>query len=156
MPFADIMGRVAIVTGGAGSLGKGVTQVLREAGATVVVVDAHAKALDEMRHETQHSHLDMQIQIVADLTNEADAQRVVDETMTAHGRIEIVCNLVGGYAGGTNVVDTEVSHLADTDRQKPHYCLFDEPCGDSRDDGGRIRTHHQHFLSCSADHSRWL
>ena len=44
----------------------------------------------------------------ADVTDEADVQRVVDEAIRTHGRIDALINLVGGFAMG-RVVETDVA-----------------------------------------------
>src|SRR3990172_1748891 len=45
--------------------------------------------------------------VVADVTQEADAERIVSETLDAHGRLDIIINAVGGGAG-KGLFDAEV------------------------------------------------
>jgi len=77
-------GRVAIVTGAAQGIGRAIADKLKEEGAQLVVTDIQgdkvaetAKALDA--HAVQ-----------ADISSEADAQKIVDETLAKHGRVDVL------------------------------------------------------------------
>jgi NAD(P)-dependent dehydrogenase (short-subunit alcohol dehydrogenase family) len=75
-------GRVAIVTGGAQGIGRAIADGLAREGAEVVIVDLNPPE-DGIR---------------ADVADEADVQRMVDETVKRHGRLDILVNNAGLYA----------------------------------------------------------
>jgi 3-oxoacyl-[acyl-carrier protein] reductase len=90
--------KVAIVTGGGRGLGKVYCLRMAEEGAKVVVADI----LDREAEETV-SGIKMKggnaVAIKADVTSEADTQRMAEETVNKFGRIDILVNSAGYYYG---------------------------------------------------------
>jgi NAD(P)-dependent dehydrogenase (short-subunit alcohol dehydrogenase family) len=89
-------GKVVVITGGSGALGQTVTPVCVHAGARVITVD-----------RTIPSNVAGWTALQADVTDEADVQRVVREVIQSHGRLDVLINLVGGFAMGP-LADTDV------------------------------------------------
>lgn len=88
----DLSGRVAIITGGAGLLGRQHAAAIAEAGGHVVIADLPAADSATCAAElTQQSGVEA-IGITADITAKADVTRMVDETVGAFGRIDILIN----------------------------------------------------------------
>jgi NAD(P)-dependent dehydrogenase (short-subunit alcohol dehydrogenase family) len=85
-----IQGKVVVVAGGTGGLGRIVTPWLSQAGATVAVVD---------RGPAQGGS-QVQNLFVADVTNETEVARVLTDIVNALGRLDVLINLVGGFASG--------------------------------------------------------
>jgi len=75
-------GKVAIVTGAAQGIGKAIARGLEDEGATVVVGDLSPPEGG----------------IRADVSSETDVARMVDETLSRHGRIDVLVNNAGLYA----------------------------------------------------------
>jgi len=88
----DLSGRVAIVTGGAGLLGKQHAAVLADAGAHVVIVDLALDAACRTAQEVTTEHGVEALGVQADVTVKADVDRMVDATMQKFGRIDILIN----------------------------------------------------------------
>jgi NAD(P)-dependent dehydrogenase (short-subunit alcohol dehydrogenase family) len=86
-PF-DLSGKVAIVTGGAGTLGKHFCIGLANAGANVVVVDRHQEAAAEIAAGLKGDPL----AYAADITDESALSALVDRVHTQYGRIDILHN----------------------------------------------------------------
>jgi gluconate 5-dehydrogenase len=94
----DLDGRVALVTGGGGGIGAPIAQALGQAGALVAVTGRNAKPL-QAAVERVESAGSKGLAVTGDATNEADAERMVRETIDRFGRIDILVNAVGGGAG---------------------------------------------------------
>jgi len=89
--LTDLNDRVILVTGGTGSLGRGVLAALRDAGATVIST-AHrpvAESIDGVEIE------------VADLMEPDQVDPLVERIIARHERIDGLVCLVGGFRGGT-------------------------------------------------------
>lgn len=85
----DLAGRKAIVTGGAGGLGRGIAAALRDAGATVELWDAHLARLGEAAAELGVG------QRQVDITEAAAVDAAAAAAFAAHGRIDILVNNAG-------------------------------------------------------------
>jgi NAD(P)-dependent dehydrogenase (short-subunit alcohol dehydrogenase family) len=92
----DLTGRVAVVTGGAGLLGKEFCRALAEAGATVVVADLNAQAAAAVAKTTQaesrHPEGFRCLGIQTDVTDPQSVKRMVETTLDAFGRLDILVN----------------------------------------------------------------
>ena len=84
-------GKVAIVTGAAQGIGRAIAQGLSAAGARIVVADVHEA--DEAAASFRDG-----LGITADVANEDDVHRLVDEVVDRCGRIDILVNNAGVYA----------------------------------------------------------
>jgi gluconate 5-dehydrogenase len=91
-------GRVAIVTGGTGGIGSRLSEALARVGARVVVHgrdEARASAIvQRLRDEGAES-----LFVRGDLTRRAEADRLIQEALSAFGRVDLIVNTVGGGAG---------------------------------------------------------
>jgi gluconate 5-dehydrogenase len=90
----DLSGRVAIVTGGSRGLGQEMAEGLAEAGASLMLCARREEWLtptvDEMRKG------DVRVEgMVCDVSQADQVQAVVDKTMAAFGRIDILINNAG-------------------------------------------------------------
>jgi NAD(P)-dependent dehydrogenase (short-subunit alcohol dehydrogenase family) len=94
----NLDGKVVIVTGGSGALGGTVVPAFIAAGARVVTA-----ARDPASTSTK-DHVVMK----ADVANEADCRRLVEEVIKREGRIDALANLVGGFASG-RVAETDAA-----------------------------------------------
>jgi len=87
----NLTGRVAIVTGGPGLLGKEFCRTLAEAGATVVVADLNANGVNELTTTliTAGYHA---MGVATDITQPESVRSLVDETLAVYGRLDILVN----------------------------------------------------------------
>jgi len=91
----DLTGRIAIVTGASRGIGETLAHGLADRGATVVVnyqsaADRAAKVVADIEAAGGHA-----IAIRADVSVEADADRLIAETVAAFGRVDILINNAG-------------------------------------------------------------
>lgn len=97
MESASLQGKVAIVTGGGRGLGRAMALGLARAGASVVI--SAARQTDEIRTVADDINAMLGARRVlalqADVTQEADCVRLVDETIAAFGGPHILVNNAG-------------------------------------------------------------
>ncbi|HEV7499628.1 MAG TPA: SDR family NAD(P)-dependent oxidoreductase [Vicinamibacteria bacterium] len=93
----DFRGKVAIVTGAAQGLGRGIAARFAEAGAAVVVhYRGHAEEAEAVaRHITGLGGA--ALAVAADLTRAEDAARLVARTVEGFGRLDVLVNNAGAY-----------------------------------------------------------
>ena len=97
--MSNLEGKVALITGAKGGLGSAVTKAFLDAGATVAGVSRSIQNTD-FAHPRFYA-------IPAELTSSAEAKTVVDAVISRSGHIDILAHLVGAFAGGSSVADTD-------------------------------------------------
>jgi NAD(P)-dependent dehydrogenase (short-subunit alcohol dehydrogenase family) len=102
----EFAGKVAVVTGAAGNLGRAVSKRFADGGARLVLVDRSADRLNTLAVELGAECL---IQ-TTDLGDLAAVDALVSEIESHYSQIDILAHTVGGYASGQPVhaVDLEV------------------------------------------------
>ena len=89
-----LKGKAALVTGGAGGIGRAIALALATRGAEVVVVDIAADRTERVRAELQALGA-KGLGLVADLTSRTDVERAVAETIAQFGQLDILVNNAG-------------------------------------------------------------
>jgi gluconate 5-dehydrogenase len=90
--------RVAVIPGGSGGIGSAMSEAFAGAGAKVVVVGRTLETAEAAVERVRAAGSDG-LAIAADVTDEAEVERVVGATIERFGRIDILVNAVGGGAG---------------------------------------------------------
>jgi NAD(P)-dependent dehydrogenase (short-subunit alcohol dehydrogenase family) len=101
--MANLNGKIALITGAKGGLGSAVTNAYLEAGARVIGASRSIKASD-----FNHPNFSA---LPAELSTLDAAQRAVASTIAQFGRIDVLAHVLGGFAGGQTVVDTDDATL---------------------------------------------
>jgi NAD(P)-dependent dehydrogenase (short-subunit alcohol dehydrogenase family) len=91
----DLSGKVALVTGGSMGLGLTFSDTLAEAGAEVALTARSAELLEDNARGLRERHGRRVTCHAGDVTEVADVQRVIAETLDQHGRIDILVNNAG-------------------------------------------------------------
>src|ERR1700675_3255103 len=91
--------KVVLVTGADGGLGKFVTQAFLDAGATVIGTSRKIQ-----QSAFQGSRF---VALPAEISSRASAQVVVNQVIARCGKLDVLAHTVGGFAGGTNIADTD-------------------------------------------------
>ena len=94
----SLQGRVALIPGGGGGIGSALAEALAGAGARVAVAGRTAETCGATVERIRGAGSEG-LAITADVTNEADCDRMVAETIEHFGRLDILVNAVGGGAG---------------------------------------------------------
>jgi NAD(P)-dependent dehydrogenase (short-subunit alcohol dehydrogenase family) len=95
--------KVVLITGARGGLGNSVTTAFLDAGAVVI---GSSQSIDN--HDFPHPAFSA---IPADLSRSGNALDLVNTVATRHGRIDGLVHLIGGFAGGQPVAETEDATL---------------------------------------------
>ncbi len=101
----SIKGKVAVVTGAVGNLGRAVTAAFAAQGARVALVDLDATALEAARNELS-PETDAAV-FAADLIEPSSVADMVERVSAHFGRIDILANIAGGFTMGPPVHETE-------------------------------------------------
>ncbi len=94
----EIEGAVAVVTGGAGGIGKGIVRALLAGGATVVIADIEEPVLDETVAEL--SSLGAVSGVTTNVSDEGSVAALADHVFETHGRCNLLFNNAGVTSGG--------------------------------------------------------
>jgi NAD(P)-dependent dehydrogenase (short-subunit alcohol dehydrogenase family) len=91
--------KITIVTGAKGGLGTYVTESFLAAGAKVIGVSRSIQATD-------FGHPGF-VAVPAELSSGAAAHKLTDEVVARFGRIDALVHVMGGFAGGQSVAETD-------------------------------------------------
>ena len=103
-------GKVAIVTGAARGIGKGMATALGKAGAAVTITDIRQDVLDQTSAEFDQLGI-QHVAIVADGTKDADVENAVQKTVEAFGRIDVLINNAQTAVTNVNIEDQSVEDV---------------------------------------------
>jgi NAD(P)-dependent dehydrogenase (short-subunit alcohol dehydrogenase family) len=95
----DVEHQVVVVTGAAGALGRAVVAAFEARGAAVVLVDTTQAALERAFGAESGRRLFAP----ADLLDPAAAREVAERAIRRCGRIDVLCNVAGGFVMGEAV-----------------------------------------------------
>jgi NAD(P)-dependent dehydrogenase (short-subunit alcohol dehydrogenase family) len=94
----DLRGRVAVVTGGASGIGKGLSQALLDEGVKLVIADVEKARLDEAVDELRARG---EVRgVVADVAKFESVEGLADEVFGAYGACHLLFNNAGVTSGG--------------------------------------------------------
>jgi NAD(P)-dependent dehydrogenase (short-subunit alcohol dehydrogenase family) len=97
--------KVAIITGGTGALGRAVVSAFLQEGAKVActyIIDEELKGFSSIIEHRKSNVLF----IKANVTKEEEVKKTIQETLEGFGRIDILVNVVGGFAYA-KILDTD-------------------------------------------------
>ena len=84
-----MVGRVAVVTGGASGIGYALARAMSREGASVVIADVEQPALDRAAAELGA------VGVLTDVSRAAEVERLAEEVIGRHGRVDLVVNNAG-------------------------------------------------------------
>jgi NAD(P)-dependent dehydrogenase (short-subunit alcohol dehydrogenase family) len=95
----EFSGRTVVVTGAAGNLGRAVAAAFAGRGASLVLLDRRAEDLAAAFGEAGGERLPL----AADLLDRTSTEKAVEAAVGRFGRIDVLCNLAGGFHMGEPV-----------------------------------------------------
>jgi len=121
--------KVAIVAGGGQGIGEGIVKCLAEEGANVAVVDVNGDNAKKVAGDVKSMGREA-LPVVADLTNDDEVGRTVQDALELFGKIDILVNNVGGVSRETMEL-MQQSRAASGDAPLPEFMSFNSEVWDS-------------------------
>jgi 3-oxoacyl-[acyl-carrier protein] reductase len=100
--------QVAVVTGAARGIGRGIASVLAAEGARVVLCDVNAQPAEQTATELRVQGLDV-VALTTDVTDRSSVEAMAERVLAEHGRIDIVAANAGIYP------NTELAAIEDAE-----------------------------------------
>src|SRR5260370_37706063 len=91
----DIAGKVVFVTGAGRGIGKGIAQVLAEAGADIAINALTTKYVEGTAREIAAASGRRGVAIIADVTKPDEVRRAIEQGLATVGRIDVLVNALG-------------------------------------------------------------
>jgi NAD(P)-dependent dehydrogenase (short-subunit alcohol dehydrogenase family) len=108
----EFKGRVAVVTGAASGIGRGLAERFGAEGMKVVLGDIEEQALRQAEAEMREKGVDV-IGVVTDVSRPEQVENLAQQTLNAFGGVHIVCNNAGVVGGSGGFGRTWESTLKD-------------------------------------------
>jgi NAD(P)-dependent dehydrogenase (short-subunit alcohol dehydrogenase family) len=103
---ARFSGTLALIAGGTGALGRAVSVGFLKDGAKVAVTYRGQREFDDLKRIAGSDTFSLQGQPL-DVTDETAMDRFVQGVVAEHGRLDVVVNTVGAYAGGVKLWEVD-------------------------------------------------
>jgi NAD(P)-dependent dehydrogenase (short-subunit alcohol dehydrogenase family) len=97
--MSEFKDKISIVTGAASGIGQAISQALGDDGAVVIIADVNLEGAQKVAAAIQRKGGRAEATEL-DVTSAEDVQRVIDETVAKHGRLDLIFNNAGVAAGG--------------------------------------------------------
>jgi NAD(P)-dependent dehydrogenase (short-subunit alcohol dehydrogenase family) len=100
--------KVAVVTGGASGIGRGLAERFGEEGMKVVLADVEEGALRQAEAEFREKGVDV-LGVQTDVSKPEDIEKLAQQTLNAFGGVHIVCNNAGVAGAWGNTWDNTLA-----------------------------------------------
>src|SRR5580704_12556246 len=91
----DVTGKVVLITGAGRGIGKGIAQVLAEAGADIALNALTPRYVEGVAAEIAAASGRRVVPVVADVTKADGVGRAIDQVLGVFGRIDVLVNALG-------------------------------------------------------------
>lgn len=127
MSLFDLSGKVAVITGSSRGIGRAIAERMAEQGAKVVISSRKLPACEEVANAINARHgAGSAIAVAASISSKPDLQNLVQETMQAFGRIDIlVCNAASNpyYGPMSGIEDEQFRKILDNNVIANHWLI---------------------------------
>jgi len=132
-PEYDVTGKVVLVTGAGRGIGKGIAQVLAEAGADIALNALTPKYVEATAAAIASASGRRVVPVIADVTKPDSVRRAIDSVLSTFGRIDVLVNALGdsirkplvalpGKEGAPGVSDEELQFIMDINLTEALLC----------------------------------
>ena len=127
MSLFDLTGKVAIITGSSRGIGRAIAEAMADQGARVVISSRKAEACQEVADAIDAKHGEGRAIVVpASISSKEELQRLVDETRSQLGRIDVlVCNAASNpyYGPMSGISDEQFRKILDNNVIANHWLI---------------------------------
>jgi NAD(P)-dependent dehydrogenase (short-subunit alcohol dehydrogenase family) len=103
----DVAGRVAVITGGASGIGRGMAESFAAAGMRLVLADVERGALEKTSAALREAGAEVHA-VPTDVSKAEQVQALADETLSRFGAVHVVCNNAGIGVGAASIWETSL------------------------------------------------
>ena len=118
--------KVAVITGGNSGVGAATALLFAKEGAKVVISARRQAQLDEIAAKIREAGGEV-LTVVTDISKPEDAKNLVDKTVEAYGKIDVLVNNAGVLEAGLKpidrVLDEDMDRIIDTNTKGTMYCI---------------------------------
>ncbi|VVC05436.1 L-rhamnose 1-dehydrogenase (NADP(+)) [uncultured archaeon] len=100
----DFEGKVVLITGGTGALGRQASLSFLKSNTVAAIIHVTDKEIPQLE-STLGNLMNKVILLKADIGDEQQVKNLVSEVVKKYGHIDILINVVGGYIGGKKVTE---------------------------------------------------
>jgi len=104
----DVNGKVAVITGAASGIGRGMAESFADAGIQLVLSDVRRDALEQTTQELRAAGAKV-IGVPADVSKAEDVQALAQAALDHYGSVHILCNNAGVGAGAKSTWDATLN-----------------------------------------------
>jgi NAD(P)-dependent dehydrogenase (short-subunit alcohol dehydrogenase family) len=94
----EFKAKVAVVTGAASGIGRGMAEAFAAAGMKVVLGDVEAPAVEETARSLRDAGADVHV-VVMDVSKQDHVDELAKQTLRKYGAVHVVCNNAGVFVG---------------------------------------------------------
>ena len=116
--------KVAIITGSGSGIGRATSQLFAEEGAKIVVADINPAGANETVRLVQEAGGEA-VAVEADVSKEADAQKIADTTLDSFGKIDILVNNAAAFIFKRveNTTEEDWDKILGVNVKGPAFCV---------------------------------
>ena len=127
MSLFDLSGKVAVITGSSRGIGRAIAERMAEQGARVVISSRKAAPCEQVAAAINAAHGEGRaIAVPASIASKDDLKRLVDATIAAFGKIDIlVCNAASNpyYGPMSGISDEQFRKILDNNVIASHWLI---------------------------------
>src|SRR5947208_9532020 len=94
----EVQGKVAVITGAASGIGRGMAETFAGAGMRVVLGDVEEGALESATAGLRAGGADVHA-VVADVSDPGDVESLAKSALQKYGAVHVLCNNAGVFTG---------------------------------------------------------
>lgn len=154
MHLFDLRGRVAIVTGGNGGLGRGMAEGLASAGAHIVIAARDQAKTAATAAVLRDTHGVQVLELQVDVRQESAVQAMVEQTLRTFERVDILINNAGTNVrkSAEDLTAAEWQAVIDTNLSSAFLCSQAVHAPMARHGGGKIINNGSMFSLFGGSH----